>query len=379
MSSGRRRSLKPDVLVPLFVLSASAAGTLDAQDAATAPRAPTGAAIYQAACAACHGPDGRGAPPSLVGFERPLPDFTDCAFATPEPDLDWLAVAHDGGPARGFDRRMPAFGAALSEAELKLALGHIRSFCTDRAWPRGELNLPRPFVTEKAFPENEVVLTTTVATRGPGAVSHELLYERRVGPRSQIELSVPVELARDPGGAWRRGLGDVAAAVKHAWFHDLDRGSIVSAAAEVIFPTGKAHEGLGSGVTILEPFLAAGQLLPRDAFLQAQAGLELPLDREGIAKEALLRLAAGKSFVQGRFGRTWTPMVELVGARELVRGETWAWDVVPQMQVTLSRRQHVMLNVGARVPVIEREGRAAHVMAYFLWDWFDGGLFEGWR
>ncbi|MGB6640924.1 MAG: c-type cytochrome [Thermoanaerobaculia bacterium] len=28
----------------------------------------TGGGIYQAACASCHGADGRGAPPSLVGF-----------------------------------------------------------------------------------------------------------------------------------------------------------------------------------------------------------------------------------------------------------------------------------------------------------------------
>jgi hypothetical protein len=50
------------------------------------------------ACAACHGTDGRGTPQSTVGFDTPIPDFTDCSFATPEPDADWLAVMHDGGP-----------------------------------------------------------------------------------------------------------------------------------------------------------------------------------------------------------------------------------------------------------------------------------------
>src|SRR5687767_11975192 len=68
-----------------------------------------GRRLYRAACAACHGPDGRGQPRATVGFDTPLPDFTDCAFATPEPDVDWIAITHRGGPARAFDRRMPAF------------------------------------------------------------------------------------------------------------------------------------------------------------------------------------------------------------------------------------------------------------------------------
>lgn len=70
--------------------------------------------------------DGRGAPPGVVGFETPLPDCTDCSFSTVEPDADWLAVSHDGGPARAFDRRMPAFGDALSLDELHRALDHMR-------------------------------------------------------------------------------------------------------------------------------------------------------------------------------------------------------------------------------------------------------------
>jgi hypothetical protein len=49
------------------------------------------------------------------------------------------------------------------------------------------------------------------------------------------------------------------------------------------------------------------------------------------------------------------------------------------MQVTLSRRQHIMISGGVRLPVNERGERRAQVVAYFLWDWFDGGLFEGWR
>jgi hypothetical protein len=48
------------------------------------------------------------------------------------------------------------------------------------------------------------------------------------------------------------------------------------------------------------------------------------------------------------------------------------------MQVTLNKRQHLMINVGVRVPLSDRTGRRTQVIGYFLWDWFDGGLRDGW-
>jgi hypothetical protein len=48
------------------------------------------------------------------------------------------------------------------------------------------------------------------------------------------------------------------------------------------------------------------------------------------------------------------------------------------MQVTLNQRQHIMANVGVRFPMTETEGRDPQILAYILWDWFDGGFFEGW-
>jgi mono/diheme cytochrome c family protein len=342
------------------------------------PAAPSGRTLYEGACAACHAADGRGAAPTTVGFDTPVPDFTDCSFATPEPDADWLAVVHEGGPARAFDRRMPAFGEALSPAELQLIVDHVRGFCTSRAWPRGELNLPRALVTEKAFPENEAVLTTTIGAGRAGAVGNEFLYERRLGARSQFEVAVPVLLEKHDG-AWYRGLGDMALAIKHAVFHSIDRGSIFSVAGEVVLPTGKDTLGLGSGVTIVEPFVAFGQILPRDAFMQFQTGLELPVDTTRAAREAFWRGAVGKTVTEGRFGRAWSPMVELLAAKDLQGGEAAHWDLVPQMQVTLSRRQHIVVNAGLRIPLNEREGRDTQLLTYFLWDWFDGGLTDGWR
>ncbi|HEX9723696.1 MAG TPA: c-type cytochrome [Vicinamibacteria bacterium] len=347
--------------------------------------APTSEALYRAACASCHGVDGRGAPRGQVGFEDPLPDFTDCSFATREPNADWLAVTHSGGPARGFGEMMPAFGDALSLEDMERTVDYLRTFCTSDAWPRGELNLPRPFVTEKAYPEDEAVLSTATALDGTGSSIYELVYERRFGARNQLELVVPFgfqeRAASDDGtaGEWTGGhLGDVAVAAKRAFYHNYENGTILSAAGELKLPTGDEDVGLGKGTAAFEPFVSFGQILPAGAFVHLQAGVELPFDGDAAEAEAFWRFAPGVSFVQGRFGRTWSPMVELLGARELESGAETEWDLVPQMQVTLNQRQHVMVNVGVRVPLNGGGSRHEELLIYLLWDFFDGGFFEGW-
>jgi mono/diheme cytochrome c family protein len=339
----------------------------------------TGATIYRTACASCHGPDGRGAPRTTVGFETPLPDFTDCSFSTPEADADWFAVVHEGGPARAFDRMMPSFGDALTRDDIVRVVDHVRSFCTEQGWPRGDLNLPRPLVTEKAFPENEAVLTTSIQNGETAAFGNEFLYERRVGRRGQYEIAVPVDLIKSDSGEWQRGLGDVAAAYKHVLYDSLPRGSILSAGGELVLPTGKETEGLGGGTTMVEPFATFSQILPRDAFMHLHGGFGVPVGNSSADAESFWRVALGKTFVERRWHRAWSPMVELVGARELAAGARALWDTVPQIQISLSTRQHVLLNVGVRVPLNQRQERSATVMTYLLWDWFDGGFFDGWR
>jgi hypothetical protein len=68
----------------------------------------------------------------------------------------------------------------------------------------------------------------------------------------------------------------------------------------------------------------------------------------------------------------------VLASHEFVGGAKTHWDVAPQMQVTLSVRQHVMVNAGVRIPVNERAGRSTQFVMYFLWDWFDGDLVTGW-
>jgi hypothetical protein len=314
---------------------------------------------------------------SEVGFDLPLPDFTDCGFATREPDADWDAVTHSGGPARAFDRMMPAFGAALTGDEIQAVLDYVRTLCPDPSWPRGELNFPRAMFTEKAYPEDEAVWTVDATAEGPAGVANELVYEKRFGARNQVEIAIPFELTEREPGAWSGGLGDIALGVKRALIHSLRTGTIFSAAAEVIVPTGDEDDGVGKGVTILEPFLSFGQALPRESFVQLQAGAELLTDRAYGEHELFWRGATGMSFTEGRFGRSWTPIVEVLGSREAVAGASTHWDLVPQFQVTLSIRQHIMANAAVRVP-LDDASRPTRVLVYLLWDWFDGGLTQGW-
>ena len=331
--------------------------------------------VYESACAACHGIDGRGRPAAMSDYPVAAPDFTDCSFATREPDADWLAVSHAGGPARGFSRLMPAFGDALSRTQLADALRHIRTFCRSDAWPRGELNLPRALVTTKAYPEDEAVLTVTAD-----------------GTRSRTPSSMNAASVRATRWNWSfpwrwrieaKAIGPVASAIsrfafKRTLLHSLRRGSIFSGAVEVVVPTGSTERGIGDGATVFEPFVAFGQILPSDAFVQAQVGGGFPVGGDQ-PREAFWRAVAGRTFTQGEFGRAWSPMLEILGAREFSTAPaSTLWDVVPQMQVTLSRRQHIMLNAGIRIPLNERADRSTQLMVYLLWDWFDGGFFSGW-
>jgi mono/diheme cytochrome c family protein len=342
----------------------------------------TGKEIFEAGCVACHGPDGKGMPRTTIGFEPPatFPDFTDCSGTSREPNPDWKAIIYGGGPARGFSEIMPSFAEALSSEQIDKVIEYLRGFCRDDSWPRGELNLPRALITEKAFPEDEAVTTTTINAEGPSAVTNEFVYERRFGARNQIEVAVPFRFNHQDGETWHGGVGDMALGFKRALFHSIESGSIFSVSGEAVLPTGDKARDLGSGVTVFESFATYGQILPADSFLQFQGGIELPTHSDDASKAVFWRTAVGKTFTEenGR-GRRWSPMLEILADRELATGDRVNWDLLPQIQVALNRRQHIRASIGVRFPVNNTGSRSTEVLFYVLWDWFDGGLGEGWK
>ena len=358
-----------------------------AQDATTPPTSlanalppdADGEYIFKNTCATCHGPDGKGSPKSVIGFDAPLPDFTDCPTNTVEPFGDWNSVVHRGGPIRGLDHHMPAFGDALSDAQIESVVKYLWTLCDDPTWPRGDLNFPRAFFTEKAFPESEVVWTTGFTARGAKAVGNQVVYEHRIKQRSQYEVTIPIDFQQSaPSDGWVKGLGDVELALRRSFWASVDHAAIFAAGGAVTVPTGKEDRGLGSGVTVWEPFAMFAKGIGANGFVQVHGGVELPADTTRRPRETFLRGVYGYTYaVDHGFGRSWTPMAEVVTARE--SGGELEVDVVPQMQVSLSKLQHILLSVGVSVPATERAGRHPQFLTYFLWDWFDGGLFQYWH
>jgi mono/diheme cytochrome c family protein len=355
-----------------------------AQEPAGALPLTTGREIFLAGCAGCHGADGKGQPQSILGFEPPdtFPDFTDCPTTTPESDIHWKSIITDGGPRRGFSEIMPSFREALTPAQIDMVVEHLRTLCVDESWPRAEMNLPRPLYTEKAFPENETVFNGNVGASG-GYAGGNIVYEKRFGARTNVELIMPFSFSRlDSGGttSWGGGVGDLTVELKRVAYYNLRSGSLLTVAGELNLNTGDRARGTGNGVTIIEPFVSFAQLFPRESFLQVQSGVEFPTSSGVRPKEAFIRTAIGKTFREEQgVDRAWSPMLEILAARDLQAGARTEIDIAPQMQVTLAQRQHVRANFGVRIPVNNFNSRNVELGFYLLWDWFDGGFRDGWH
>jgi mono/diheme cytochrome c family protein len=342
----------------------------------------TGKEIFESACIGCHGPSGRGQLDSIVGFEKPatFPDFTDCNGSTREKTFDWRATVHGGGRQRGFSEIMPSWSEALTLEQIDKVIQYLRSQCTESKWPLGEMNFPRAIVTEKAFPEDEWVLTGAANLQKPGSYTGELVYEKRFGARNQLELAAPYSFIQRSNNGWVGGIGDLTAGYKRVVAASNKTGTILSGQGAIILPTGNKSKDLGTGVTTFEVFGAFGQQLPRLSFLQVQSGAELPAHpTDEVPKAVFLRTAIGKTFAQDKgFGRAWTPMVEFVADRDLLTGAKTNWDIVPEVQVTLNKRQHIRASFGIQTPLNNTDGRSVAAVYYLLWDFFDGSLKAGW-
>jgi mono/diheme cytochrome c family protein len=314
----------------------------------------SGEEIYRQACAACHNMDGSGQPQSVVGFQLPLPnghafpDFNDCATNTVEPLADWMAVVHRGGPVRALDRHMPAFGDALTDDQIERAVKYVWTFCKDSSWPRGDLNLPRAFFTEKAFPENETVWTTGVTTSGAKAVSNELVYEHRIGSRSQFEVTLPIAAAQqEPGGTWSRGIGDVEFAVRRTFYANLDRGSIFAAGGAVIARPAKRMRDWAavSGPTSRLP-CGDRSSAPTPSFRCMAASKSLrtrPSDHRNVVRR-VVRIHFARARVRGAPGPRW---LEVLTGRAQPHGAPPRWDVCLWCRSRSATSLHILLSARA--------------------------------
>ena len=344
------------------------------------PDPKNGKAIYNNGCITCHGDKGSGAPETSTVFKRPdtFPNFTKCDQTTPEANSAWKDVVTHGGRSRAFSTIMPAFGDLLSNEQIDDVIAYMRGFCTNPHWPRGELNLPRALVTEKAFPEKEFVLSSSANASGaPGFTTH-FIHEQSFGAKSQLEVDVPWEY-QDLDHSYNSHVGDITFGWKRVMYSNLHTGSILSLQGGVLPPTGSTKLG-GNGTTVFEPFAAFDQLFPTNTWVQFQMGADLPRHPNITPQSMFWYTTLGQTFAPPHaLGRQWSPMVEFLATRDLVDGAKTDWDVLPEMQVTISKRQHVRLGLGVRTPFTDTAGRIPQVDFYLLWDWADGKLWKGWK
>jgi mono/diheme cytochrome c family protein len=331
-----------------------------------------GKAVYEVACAQCHGKDGAGNP-EWESEVRPV-SFKDCG-TTAEPTALWLSIVSNGGARHGLADVMPAFGEAFPREDLAAVVAYVRTFCeTADRYPPGDLNFRRTLGTEKAFPEAEVVIQSKVV-RSRRATEMEVIYENRIGARFQYEFEFPFR----PSTTARKygpGIGDIGVGAKYVLHFDRDAGRIVSAAMSASFPTGNEGKDLGVGTTLFTPSLLLGQRIG-GSVIQARLGFELPADTQRSDRNWQYAFAYQTPPI-GAYRTGFVGALEIVGAYN-PRNGNHEQVVVLGASKALSRLGHVVASVGVGIPL--RPSGAPHprqIRAFLIWDFGDGPFWRGW-
>ncbi|MBI4755707.1 MAG: c-type cytochrome [Betaproteobacteria bacterium] len=112
---------------------------IDRRDAARVAR---GGQLYAAHCAACHGANLEGQPDwrrRLPSGRMPAPPHDDSGHTWHHPDEVLFGITREGlVPGRyappGYQSDMPAFGAVLSDDDIRAVLSFIQSRWSQEAW-----------------------------------------------------------------------------------------------------------------------------------------------------------------------------------------------------------------------------------------------------
>ncbi|MEE4238964.1 MAG: cytochrome c [Anderseniella sp.] len=332
-----------------------------------------GAQIYDVNCVACHGPNGKPDPDSpLVKSLGVMPAvFSDALFNSREPASTWKMVITHGGPAMGFSEAMPAFGGALSEQDIDSVLSYIKTMGGAHDYPDGSLNLFLPVRTKKAFPEDEWVWKQRYTGQdGDDAWKNTLEYEFRIGERAQGILELTHEVKGN-----EEDFGHLEPGVKYVLLHDQQAGFILTSAAQVAIP-------LNSDANWeFLPYLAMGKILSEKWTLQSSARLKFDMED---SDEGSAEFAGVVHYVHTDYGRAVFPGLELVAEVPFDRGDepdradAVQFSIVPQARIGLNKRGNIALNAGVEWPLNDNDRYDWQVYLYLIWDFADGGFFEGW-
>ena len=322
--------------------------------------------MWTAWCARCHADDGSGKVNEPTVTVVPM-DFTDCKLTTPEPDADWERAIAKGGPGVGLSPQMPAFEDSLTPQQITLFVSHMRGFCTETGWPVGNTNFPRPILTEKAFPENEVVLLPAIShyteETAPSITngSFKVVYERRFGKQSMVEIAVPL-VTTNSLLTRTAGLGDMEIGLKQAVYFSGTR--IASLGIEVALPTGDRFRDHGSGAIRIEPFLSAGMMIG-NWYWQSQLKPEFSTNTVREGHHFVYNTYIGRD--TSNAPNTWTIGVEL-------NGEDGEVALTPQIRKGLTGTGALAASVGMMLPLNKREEQGMRWVGYLLWEYL-----EPWR
>lgn len=139
------------VVVLTFLLLAAAS-----QLSTSAPAAPrdvdAGRAIYERACATCHGPGGRGDGPSAAGLATKPSDLADGRLMNALPAEFLVNVILNGGPAEGLAVGMPPFKGHVSEGQARQVVAYLRTL----AQPPFHPERSRPLVVAPNAPAQPI-------------------------------------------------------------------------------------------------------------------------------------------------------------------------------------------------------------------------------
>ncbi len=333
------------------------------------------AEVYRRACAACHGPDGRGYPGGewreRTALKVPPPDFTDPKFSSREPLADWITVIREGGPSRGLSSQMPAYGLVLSDHKIHELATFIKTFGHDPRYPQGELNFLRALVTTKAFPEDEFILIYRYDRLRPTEdvpyrIRPTVYYARRFGPDGQIEVKATPEIepqsTRTP---WELEIG-----LKWSLIHDLHRLWILTIGAETAIPV-RSEEPIR-----IAPYVAMGKALGDRWTLQTSVHLMLSTRPTDVPSQ--LRVAAIVHWLPMESLRGLFPGLEVFIQRDLGAGHEFQVWLAPQLRITLTRRGHVALTVGPVWELTHTREIRYRIHAFLLWEYVDGPFWKGW-
>ncbi len=336
----------------------------------------SGKEIYSQFCSRCHGDDGKGQIPEemIQNMEAPPPDLTEPYFSSGEKRKSWHRVIKYGGSVEGLSMSMPSWGESFSDKQIGEMIEHMKTFVPQEEYPQGEANFLRAHSVTKAFVEQEALLIPTFTSKTVNGVSFNetsttFYYANRFDNRFQYEAKLPIRTVSSAARS-DAGLGNLELGIKYAFADDYRGPSIIAVGFEVELPTGSESKGFSSGTAVAVPYIAAGIGLGPAEF-QASAKVEAPFDRSKASPE--FKYGFSTTFIPSDSRLGFFPGIELSGRKDLSTDEH-LMTIIPKLYIGLTRRGHIAISVGREIPVSGEKPFDSRWLAFFLWDYADGGL-----